>query len=229
MEHRKSQAQIVRENAGATVAAANKTSKKTGGKTMKVTVIKENTDETAELREQRLRQLGLDTSSGEDSDDIEDHEETVALLNVEAKQHSRILEVMPRNCNDQKFFFEKPHNDREEIIYLLPSFTLDDDTVNREIRSMEWKNSSVIMPLDFIFFTQKTRIEELFERTDHPISMYWSIEKKENRDKLVHLFGLNKTKEPLEYWKIFPQRLQLVDVHSTVSNTHTKITLFFTF
>ena len=209
------------EKARATVAAANETSKKTGEKTMKFT-------ETEEWKEHH-KELGFDNSIDKDGDDNDGHEGTVAVLNVEAKQHSRILKVMPRNCNDQQFFFEQSHNDREEIIYLLPSFTLDDDTVNREIRSNEWKNSSVIMPLDFIFFTQKAMIEELFERTDHPISRYWSMEKKEKRDKLVHLFGLNNTKEPLEYLTILPKQLQLVDQHSTVSNTHTKITLLFTF
>ena len=131
------------EKARATVAAANETSKKTGEKTMKFT-------ETEEWKEHH-KELGFDNSIDKDGDDNDGHEGTVAVLNVEAKQHSRILKVMPRNCNDQQFFFEQSHNDREEIIYLLPSFTLDDDTVNREIRSMEWKNSSVIMPLNLIF------------------------------------------------------------------------------
>ncbi len=59
--------------------------------------------ETEEWKE-HLKELALDTSSDKDGDDNKDREETVAVLNVEAKQHSRILKVMPRNCNDQQFF-----------------------------------------------------------------------------------------------------------------------------
>ena len=76
----------------------------------------------------------------------------LVLANIEKDQHSRILKVIPRNIDNHLFFFEKPQN-VTEFIYLPPSFLLDDHTVNAEIRSTQWENASVIMPLEFFILT----------------------------------------------------------------------------
>lgn len=107
---------------------------------------------------------------GADDDDEEDRaEEELALekavvdvVNIEDERHSRILKVMPRtNFDDHRFFGPSPAESKE-IIYLLSSFSLDAKSVDDEIRSAAWKNLRVLMPLDFVFFNQKSMIEELY-------------------------------------------------------------------
>ena len=212
----------------------NVKSKKTGKENRKLT--------SKEKQKEHMKALCLTSDSGDDADycmsdyrnastddgsstssfgpKVHDKDDRVGnddlvLANIEGEQHSRILKVMPKKFHNNQFFFETPPN-VTEVIYLPPSFSLDDHTANAEIRSTQWKNSSVIMPLDFVFLQQKSMIEDLFSNPEHPINDYVTDEK----PKYVFFFGVNPpgSEKTLEVHRFSPNSVILEDRFSSVSN-----------
>ena len=79
------------------------------------------------------------------------------------------------------------------------------------------------MPLDFVFFKQKSMIERLFQTKDHDIHNYLSFDNSK-----VHILGLNESSEkPLELFWHDPRKLEFTDRYGSVSNLNTNKTLFF--
>ena len=103
----------------------------------------------------------------------EEGEKAVDVTNVRGTRHSRILKVQPKNMSDDhRFFFGSPRGESEEIVYLPPSFSLDPKSVDDEIRSAEWKNLQIIMPLDFVYVNRKLHVQELLKSKDHGINQF---------------------------------------------------------
>ena len=147
----------------------------------------------------------------------EEGEKAVDVTNVRGTRHSRILKVQPKNMSDDhRFFFGSPRGESEEIVYLLPSFSLDPKSVDDEIRSAEWKNLQIIMPLDFVYFNRKLHIQELVKNKDHGIHHY--IISNTGAKSAPCAFALNLDFGcPMEVYLLSPTVI-LLDLFTSVSN-----------
>ena len=139
-----------------------------------------------------------DESEEEDKDDEDKNLCAAVIMNHGASKQSRIVKVIPKNC-DEQFYFEK-HSNNREVIYLPQSFSLSDNSVNAAIRSAEWKNSSVIMPLDFIFLKQKSMTENLIVKNGD-INSYLTSRTGKGYVNLLGMKNPSGSSEPFEHYQ----------------------------
>ena len=146
----------------------------------------------------------------------EEGEKAVDVTNVRGTRHSRILKVQPKNMSDDhRFFFGSPRGESEEIVYLPPSFSLDPKSVDDAIRSANWKNLQIIMPLDYVYVNRKLHIQELLKAKDHRIN-HFIISNTAAKSTLC-AFALNLDFGcPMELYYLSPT-VYLLDLYTSVS------------
>ena len=104
-------------------------------------------------------------------------------------------------------------------MYLPPSFSLDPKSVDDAIRSNQYKNMQIIMPLDFVFFNYKMQVEDLFRSKDHGIQDYLGHEVIAEKEKSFFAFSLNeKFGCPMIMYHMNYEKTELMDLWAHVSN-----------
>ena len=163
-----------------------------------------------------------DDESEEEDDDDENKNLSAVIMNHDASKQSRIVKVIPKNC-DEQFYFEK-HSNNREVIYLPQSFSLSDNSVNAAIRSAEWKNSSVIMPLDFIFLKQKSMTENLIVKNGD-INSYLTSRTGKGYVNLLGMKNPSGSLEPFEHFQTATSA-NIEDLYISVSIILRKTSLY---